>query len=257
MRSLQKGNNMVTNNRAAWYRLVFLYQLLHKGEVVYIGITNNPHARMIEHWQKGFLFDRMEILREDPTRRGQARGIEQERIARYQTKHGRPPQYNRAVPLPVKNGTRLPARKIPMSANEAQRLGIPEIYPDRSAFDGLVFYYQLLHKGKVVHSGRESNPAAQMMNYWQKGFVFDRMEILRHRIERYQIQSEELQRHILTAPRPVSDGMPAGGLEKGDRDEPTLCNKTMTACSLRKKNGAVETTRQPSQVTCGNCLRSQ
>ena len=144
MRSLQKGNNMVTNNRAARYRLVFLYQLLHKGEVVYIGITNNPHARMIEHWQKGF--------------------------------------------------------------------------------------------------------------------VFDRMEILRHRIERYQIQSEELQRHILTEPRPVSDGMPAGGLEKGDRDEPTqhyLRNKTMTACSLRKKNGAVETTRQRSQVTCGNCLRSQ
>ena len=291
MRPLQKGNNMVTNNRAAWYRLVFLYQLLHKGEVVYIGITNNPHARMMEHWQHGKVFDRMEILRKEPTPRPQAKRIEKERIARHQTEHGHPPRYNVAVPLPVADGTRLPADLIPMTPEKAQLLGIKEA-PGREAFDGLVLYYQLLLKNKVVLSGIATNPAAQMMAHWQDDKVFDRMNILREKptrggrllrlkkpIERNRIKRRQPSRYKGVVPTSHADGTPAGSRYESRhwddaealderkrryrvnqkkttsrlRKQHYLRNKTMTACSLRKKKGAVETTRQRSQVTCLRC----
>ena len=282
---------MVTNDRAAWYGLVFLYQLLHKGEVVYIGITNNPHARMMEHWLDGKVFDRMEILREEPTWRPQALRIEKGRIARYQTTHGRPPRYNLATPLPVADGTRLSADLIPMTPEKAQLLGIKEA-SGREAFDGLVIYYQLLRKNKVVLSGIATNPAAQMMAHWQTGKVFDRMNILREKptrggrllrlkkpIERNRIQRGQPSRNKRVVPTPRTDGTPAGSRYEirylddaetlderkrryrvnqkkstsGLRKQHYLRNKTMTACSLRKKNGAVETTKQPSQVTCLRC----
>ncbi len=196
----------------------------------------------MEHWLDGKVFDRMEILREEPTRRQQALRIEKERIARHQTRYRRPPLYNRAATQTVTDGTRLSAVKIPMSAKKARRLGIPEIYSDRSAFDGLVFYWQLLRQGKVVHSGRASNPVAQLMNFWQNRGTFDRMQILRiettQRGQTRGIEKEELQtwRPLLS----LRDG-PAQHYLVGLK----------TACG-RKKRG-VATTKQRGQVSCLRC----
>ena len=309
---------MVTTHRVAFDGLVFQYQLLNKGgEVVYIGITNNPHARMMEHWLDGKVFDRMKILREEPTWREQAKRIEEERIAHHQIEYGRPPRYNKAAPLPVADGTRLPADLIPMTPEKAQLLGIKEA-PGREAFDGLVFYYQLLRKNKVVLSGMAINPAAQMMALWQTDKVFDRLQILREKptrggrllrlkkpIERNRIKRGQPSRYKRAAPLLVEKDEPArhylvGGntacgrkkrevvattKQRGQvsclrcrdtkrfrEDEPKqryrvnqkktasrlrkqhyLRNKTMTACGLRKKNGAVETTRQRSRITCLKC----
>ena len=291
----KKGDNMVTTHRVALDELVFQYQLLHKNEVVYIGRSNNPSARMMEHWKDGKKFDRIEIEREEPTPLWQAEQIEKDRIARYQRRYGRPPRYNKNVPLPVKEGTRLPAPKerTPTFVYWNGRRTEAEADGGMDNRDEATQHYLIgrktacgLWKGKLATT-RQPNQVTcgSCQNTWVFHEAYE---------DEYLDDGEDCDEPTLhfLAGRKTACGRSQRGLEttvqpnqvtcgncrvtdlfrsefydvdddedcdEEDWDEPTQHyprNKTMTACGLRKKNG-METTRQRSQVTCGNCLRSQ
>jgi predicted GIY-YIG superfamily endonuclease len=80
---------MATNPRDTWN-----YKLIHNRRTVYVGITNNPEARVQEHENNGKVFDHMRVEGRAKTRES-ARAHERENLATYRRNHGgRNPKYN-------------------------------------------------------------------------------------------------------------------------------------------------------------------
>lgn len=76
-------------------RDTFNYDLVRGRRVVYRGITNDPAAREVEHWQAGKDFDKLVIRGRAKTRSG-ARKAEREALQRYRRGHsGSNPEYNK------------------------------------------------------------------------------------------------------------------------------------------------------------------
>lgn len=70
------------------------YKLIHNRRTVYVGITNNPEARVDEHAADGKVFDHMRIEGRAKTR-DSAVAQERESLATYRRNNGgRNPKYN-------------------------------------------------------------------------------------------------------------------------------------------------------------------
>ena len=70
------------------------YNLLWRGKIVYIGVTNNPRERLIEHKEEGKVFDKM-IITSKSIKRQMADYKEMKDLAEFRSKHGRNPEYNK------------------------------------------------------------------------------------------------------------------------------------------------------------------
>jgi hypothetical protein len=76
-------------------RRTYVYRLMDRNYgLVYIGISNTPEDRAIQHQNDGKIFHRVDVLR-GPMSRENAEQLEHDLILKYQLEHGRPPRYNR------------------------------------------------------------------------------------------------------------------------------------------------------------------
>jgi len=76
-------------------RDTYIYQLKEGRKIVYVGITNNPNRRAIEHDNTGKEFTHVLLIR-GPMSRERAEKLEKEYIQKYKRGHkGKPPRYNK------------------------------------------------------------------------------------------------------------------------------------------------------------------
>ncbi len=72
----------------------FLYELHHKGEVVYISITDNPLRRMMKDMEDGKSFSSLNVVKAAMTQKAAEFWL-QKRLERYRSYHeGKNPRYN-------------------------------------------------------------------------------------------------------------------------------------------------------------------
>lgn len=70
------------------------YKLVQNNRAVYIGVTNDPNTRIIQHLQSGKLFDQM-VITSPLLPRQEAERRESRNIASYREATGRNPRYNK------------------------------------------------------------------------------------------------------------------------------------------------------------------
>jgi hypothetical protein len=74
-------------------RDTYTYRLIHKGRVVYYGITREPSARWDQHARAGKVFDSLDIIGRAKTKAG-AKAAEETLILTHVAVYGRRPKYN-------------------------------------------------------------------------------------------------------------------------------------------------------------------
>lgn len=72
----------------------YVYTLISRAIIVYIGITNDPQRRLSEHKKDNKVFSSMTLCNKRAMKKENAEVVERRLIREFRNKYGQPPKYN-------------------------------------------------------------------------------------------------------------------------------------------------------------------